>query len=55
MNPLIPAQVCTIRNTPDKPIHCVVWAKDLLFPRLFGRCAAVCRSGVSDVTLLVVD
>lgn len=28
--------VCTIRNTPDKPIHCVVWAKDLLFPRLFG-------------------
>lgn len=31
--------VCTIRNTPDKPIHCVVWAKDLLFPRLFGRCA----------------
>ena len=31
--------VCTIRNTPDKPIHCVVWAKELLFPRLFGRCA----------------
>mmetsp|Transcript_10416 Transcript_10416/g.31372 ORF Transcript_10416/g.31372 Transcript_10416/m.31372 type:complete len:722 (+) Transcript_10416:235-2400(+) len=29
--------VCTIRNTPDKPIHCVVWAKELLFPRLFGR------------------
>ena len=29
--------VCTIRNTPDKPIHCVVWAKDLLFQRLFGR------------------
>lgn len=28
--------VCTIRNTPDKPIHCVVWAKDLLFARLFG-------------------
>lgn len=28
--------VCTIRNTPEKPIHCVVWAKDLLFPRLFG-------------------
>ena len=28
--------VCTIRNTPDKPIHCIVWAKDLLFPRLFG-------------------
>lgn len=29
--------VCTIRNTPDKPIHCIVWAKELLFPRLFGR------------------
>lgn len=33
--------VCTIRNTPDKPIHCVVWAKDLLFPRLFGRYATL--------------
>ena len=29
--------VCTIRNAPDKPIHCIVWAKDLLFQRLFGR------------------
>jgi ubiquitin-like 1-activating enzyme E1 B len=28
--------VCTLRNTPDKPIHCVVWAKDMLFPLLFG-------------------
>eukprot|EP00878_Enallax_costatus_P005261 GHUV01005528.1.p1 GENE.GHUV01005528.1~~GHUV01005528.1.p1 ORF type:complete len:689 (+),score=205.63 GHUV01005528.1:3622-5688(+) len=29
--------ICTLRNTPDKPIHCVVWAKELLFPRLFGK------------------
>lgn len=28
--------VCTIRNTPDKLIHCVVWAKELLFAKLFG-------------------
>jgi hypothetical protein len=29
--------VCTLRNHPDRPIHCVVWAKDMLFPRLFGK------------------
>jgi ubiquitin-like 1-activating enzyme E1 B len=29
--------VCTIRNTPDMPIHCVVWAKEMLFARLFGK------------------
>jgi ubiquitin-like 1-activating enzyme E1 B len=33
--------VCTLRNTPDKPIHCVVWAKDLLFAQLFGGPGAV--------------
>ena len=33
--------VCTIRNTPDKPVHCIVWAKELVFPRLFGRADAV--------------
>ena len=28
--------VCTIRNHPDKPVHCIHWAKELLFPKLFG-------------------
>lgn len=27
--------VCTIRSTPEKPVHCVVWAK-LLFDLVFG-------------------
>lgn len=27
--------VCTIRSTPDKPVHCVVWAK-FLFELVFG-------------------
>jgi len=27
--------VCTIRTLPDKPIHCVIWAK-YLFGLLFG-------------------
>jgi len=29
--------ICTLRNTPDRPIHCIVWAKEMLFERLFGR------------------
>ena len=28
--------ICTIRNHPDKPVHCISWAKDLLFKKLFG-------------------
>ncbi|KAJ8601592.1 hypothetical protein CTAYLR_010140 [Chrysophaeum taylorii] len=27
--------ICTIRSTPDKPVHCVVWAKEL-FKLMFG-------------------
>lgn len=28
--------ICTIRSTPDKPVHCIVWGKELL-KLLFGR------------------
>ncbi|KAG8368203.1 hypothetical protein BUALT_Bualt15G0020800 [Buddleja alternifolia] len=28
--------VCTITSTPSKFVHCIVWAKDLLFVKLFG-------------------
>ena len=27
--------VCTIRTVPDKPLHCIIWAK-YLFGVLFG-------------------
>ena len=30
--------VCTIRNTPSKPIHCIVWAKEK-FQELFSGIA----------------
>jgi ubiquitin-like 1-activating enzyme E1 B len=33
--------VCTIRSTPDKPVHAIVWAKDMLFARLLGPADAV--------------
>ena len=29
--------VCTIRSTPSTPVHCIVWAKNWLFPQLFGE------------------
>lgn len=29
--------VCTITSTPTKFVHCIVWAKDLLFAKLFGN------------------
>lgn len=28
--------ICTIRATPDKPVHCVVWAKEA-FRLVFGK------------------
>jgi len=35
---------CTIRSFPEKPVHCIVWVKDLLFPCLFGE-----TEGESDI------
>ncbi len=43
--------ICTLRNTPDKPIHCIVWAKDMLFARLFGKPDGVTGAPYRPVTL----
>ena len=44
--------VCTIRTRPEKPIHCVVWAK-LLFETMF---AGTSDNDMSDmVELLQVE
>ncbi|CAN3374496.1 hypothetical protein DIURU_004718 [Diutina rugosa] len=29
--------VCTIRSTPSQPVHCITWAKEFLWPSLFGE------------------
>ena len=31
--------ICTLRDTPEKPVHCVAYATDLLFPKLFNSTA----------------
>ena len=35
--PKVTYPICTLRNHPDKPVHCIVWAKDLLFEKVFGN------------------
>ncbi|KAG9451778.1 hypothetical protein H6P81_004682 [Aristolochia fimbriata] len=42
--------VCTITSTPSKFVHCIVWAKDLLFAKLFGD-----RNQDNDLNVLSTD
>ena len=39
--------ICTIRNTPDKPVHCIVWGKEL-FKLMFGDMSESMLSAVED-------
>lgn len=47
--------ICTLRNTPDKPIHCIVWAKDLLFGRMFGKAELTGKAMRQGVELHVMS
>ncbi|XP_002992493.2 SUMO-activating enzyme subunit 2 [Selaginella moellendorffii] len=42
--------ICTITSTPSKPVHCIVWAKELVLVKLFGD-----RSQASDLNLQAAD
>lgn len=47
--------VCTIRSTPSSLVHCVVWAKDLLFSSLFGPSDDVALLGADSQKESVLD